>query len=245
MDYFVKTIEKTLADLGGEDKTNPVNGLIASLCHSEDVVSAEPTQVLKKASKGGKGAKQQHGQGKKAAAAIIEETNAKALASALHEEVLCIRNSKSNLLGVVCQITLPQARGILLVEILSSCFKTLPANKGLLYEAFWALEQVGLPTVSAPPIGRGVILRGVADSKLVCDDLDAAKKLVAKVQKFIRDDPEFVRVQMVDMSQSLPPLGKFEAFSKTSCKWEDWMIRVVSWLEAGDDHAFCACTIQC
>lgn len=159
-----------------------------------------------------------------------ERNAAEQYAKRLHDEVVQIRNSKRDLLDIVGQIKLPQARAILLVQILANAYKLYEKSKDkrLLYEAYWALEGLELPKEKAPKVMDDKVIL-VKDPSLVYDNLPSVDDIVAKARKIIMSDPDLIRVQLVEMYDSLPPLSKFSF----GFKLDLWQKRVLTWIDAG------------
>lgn len=215
---FFETITASLIHLEPATSFNPADAWLAELSRRKEVTEE---QVVKK---------------KKKVDELREKNTAEQYARRLYNEVVQIRNSKSNLLEIVHQIKLPQARAILLVQILAAALKTFEKSKDkrLLYETYWALEGMDLPTERAPKVADDrVILARVKDSSLVYDTPAAVEELIAKARKVISRDSDLIRVQLVDMSDSLPPLSKFSF----GFKLDVWQIRVLTWIDAGISHA--------
>eukprot|EP00601_Ochromonadales_sp_CCMP2298_P018711 CAMPEP_0173320502 /NCGR_PEP_ID=MMETSP1143-20121109/28852_1 /TAXON_ID=483371 /ORGANISM="non described non described, Strain CCMP2298" /LENGTH=323 /DNA_ID=CAMNT_0014264073 /DNA_START=121 /DNA_END=1089 /DNA_ORIENTATION=- len=156
-------------------------------------------------------------------------------------EVTRIRNSKKNLLDILRDIRVPKARAILIIQILSSAFDEYKKSgeKKLLYETLWAVAAIQdtIPTEKAPgPLKDSDIL--VRDPSLVCDDPLAAEKLLKKARKVMGQETDMVRLQLVEMSDSLPPLTKFNY----GLRLDAWQKRVLAWIDAGKSVIICAPT---
>lgn len=216
---FFETITSSLVHLEPAASFNPVDAWLAELSRRKELTD-------KQQEKNEKGKKQQ----KKKVDELREKNTAEQTAKRLHDEVVQIRNSKRNLLDVVGQIKLPQARAILLVQILATAYKQYEKNKDkrLLYEAYWALEGVELPTERAPKVQDEKVLL-VKDSSLVYDNLANVEEIIQKAKKVISRDSDLIRVQLVEMSDSLPPLSRFSF----GFRLDVWQMRVLTWIDAG------------
>jgi hypothetical protein len=138
----------------------------------------------------------------------------------LVSEITKIRNtSRNELVNIIRDIKIKQARAVLFIQILYVAYdsykegkKAGMSNKKLLYEALWAIEEISpLPEFNAPkPTNPADILPGrVSNSGLVYDDFASVKKLQASAKQVMLKETDLRRLQLVDMSDSLPPLSKF------------------------------------
>ena len=156
-------------------------------------------------------------------------------------EVTRIRNSKKNLMDILREIKLPDARAILIIQILRKGYDDFKKNgdKKLLYETLWAIEGAShiLPTCNAPqPLDEKSVL--VRDASLVYDDYAEVERLLKKCKKIMQQESDLVRLQLVEMSDSLPPLTKFNF----GLRLDPWQKRVLAWIDAGKSVVICAPT---
>eukprot|EP01031_Cornospumella_fuschlensis_P034959 gene34959-42335_t len=220
---FFEGITSSLLHLEPATSFNPVDAWTAELQRRRE--QAERSQQDKAAAESGGGKKS-----RKKVDEMRERNLAEQYAKRLAEEVMRIRNSKRTLLDIVSQVKLPPARAILLVQILHMAYKQFEASKEkrLLYEVVWALEGVELPDEPAPrPQDKKLLL--VKDGSLVYDNLKDVEELLAKARKVLQRESDLVRVQLVEMSDSLPPLSRFSF----GFKLDDWQVRVLTWIDAG------------
>ena len=120
------------------------------------------------------------------------------------KEVTRVRNSKKNLLGILRDIKIPDARAILIIQILKNAYEDYKKSgeKKLLFETLWAIEDAvlkgSLPTCSAPkPLDDKSVL--VKDPSLVYDDYGEVEKL----RKVMSQESDMIKLQLVEMSDSL------------------------------------------
>eukprot|EP00598_Pedospumella_elongata_P005679 CAMPEP_0184977194 /NCGR_PEP_ID=MMETSP1098-20130426/7922_1 /TAXON_ID=89044 /ORGANISM="Spumella elongata, Strain CCAP 955/1" /LENGTH=1647 /DNA_ID=CAMNT_0027500153 /DNA_START=145 /DNA_END=5088 /DNA_ORIENTATION=- len=156
-------------------------------------------------------------------------------------EITRIRNSKKNLIDILRDIKLPDARAVLIIQILRKGYDDFKKNgdKKLLYETMWAIEGAShaLPTVNAPqPLDEKSVL--VRDATLVYDDYAEVERLLKKCRKIMQQESDLVRLQLVEMSDSLPPLTKFNF----GLRLDPWQKRVLAWIDAGKSVVICAPT---
>jgi len=171
-------------------------------------------------------------------------------AKKLFAEVVRIRNTRKErepLLEKIREVKLPEARAILLVEILSVAYNKYSDSKALedkklIYETLWALDDVVLPGSPAPAVPPGevkscILLR---DYGLVFDSLQRVDKLLASCRKIRSSETHqsLVALQLNEMSDSLPPLSKFTF----GFKLDAWQKRVLRWIDAGRSVVICAPT---
>jgi hypothetical protein len=172
---------------------------------------------------------------------IKENSTEKAAAKKLNAEVTRIRNTKKNLIELLREIRIPEARAILIVQILRKAYDdfTKTQDKKLLFETMWAIDSNpgALPTTNAPkPLDDKAVL--VRDSSLVYDDYAEVEKLLKKCRKIMSQESDMVRLQLVEMSDSLPPLTKFNF----GLRLDPWQKRVLTWIDAGKSVVICAPT---
>lgn len=124
------------------------------------------------------------------------------------KEVTRVRNSKKNLLGILRDIKIPDARAILIIQILKNAYEDYKKSgeKKLLFETLWAIEDAvlkgSLPTCSAPkPLDDKSVL--VKDPSLVYDDYGEVEKLLKKARKVMSQESDMIKLQLVEMSDSL------------------------------------------
>lgn len=156
-------------------------------------------------------------------------------------EVTRIRNSKKNLMDILREIKIPDARAILIVQILRKAYDDYQKTqeKKLLYETMWAIESSpgSLPTTKAPqPLDSKSVL--VKDPSLVYDDYAEVERLLRKCRKIMQAESDMIRLQLVEMSDSLPPLTKFNF----GLRLDPWQKRVLAWIDAGKSVVICAPT---
>ena len=119
-----------------------------------------------------------------------------------------MRNSKKNLLGILRDIKIPDARAILIIQILKNAYEDYKkgGEKKLLFETLWAIEDAvrkgSLPTCNAPkPLDDKSVL--VKDPSLVYDDYSEVEKLLKKARKVMSQESDMIKLQLVEMSDSL------------------------------------------
>jgi hypothetical protein len=151
-------------------------------------------------------------------------------------EVTRIRNSKANLLSLLREVKIPDSRMILYIQILKNAYDEFSKNqnnlkyKKLLYEVVWALNEMDLPQMNAPqPLDKKLLAPNIKDHSLVYDNYKDAFSLLKSANKLIAKEEDLIRLQLVDMSDSLPPLSKFSS----GFKLDPWQKRVLTWIDAG------------
>lgn len=135
------------------------------------------------------------------------------------------------------------ARRVLIVEILK---KALENDKKKLsyedtYEALWAVEKIGYPRdFTAPkPSKSADLMVPERDSRLVYDNVDHVQSCVEEAKKKMEQDRErMIEIQLVKMSDRLPPLSKFTF----GYSLDPWQKRVLRWIDAGRSVLICAPT---
>ncbi len=158
-------------------------------------------------------------------------------------EVTKIRNSKGNLLGILKDVKIADARVILYVQILKNAFDDFNKTrnnikaKKLLYEIVWALNEMGLPSLNAPKPADNKLLN-TRDPSLVYDNYKDAEALLKAGNKLMAEEEDLIKLQLVEMSDSLPPLSKFSS----GFKLDNWQKRVLTWIDAGKSVVICAPT---
>lgn len=172
---------------------------------------------------------------------IKENTAEKNAAKKLNAEVTRIRNSKKNLLDILRDIRIPEARAILIVQILRKAYDeySKTQDRKLLFETMWAIESNpgALPTTNAPkPMDEKAVL--ARDPSLVYDDYAEVERLLKKCRKIVAQESDVIRLQLVEMSDSLPPLTKFNF----GLRLDPWQKRVLAWIDAGKSVVICAPT---
>eukprot|EP00596_Hydrurales_sp_CCMP1899_P009618 CAMPEP_0119034286 /NCGR_PEP_ID=MMETSP1177-20130426/1284_1 /TAXON_ID=2985 /ORGANISM="Ochromonas sp, Strain CCMP1899" /LENGTH=1580 /DNA_ID=CAMNT_0006991613 /DNA_START=41 /DNA_END=4783 /DNA_ORIENTATION=- len=151
-------------------------------------------------------------------------------------DITRIRNSKNSLYSLLGSIRKSKTRLVLMVEIMKKAFDN--NEKELVYEALWAIEEVGILEFDAPQPGNERDIFGVRDPSLVYDKFSNVEKLLDKVHKLKSKEKDMVKLQLLDMSNSLPPLSKFTyGFSL-----DPWQRRVLKWIEADKNVIICAPT---
>jgi hypothetical protein len=65
-----------------------------------------------------------------------------------------------------------------------------------------------------------------------------AFSLLKKANKILENEEDLIRLQLVDMSDALPPLSKFSS----GFKLDEWQKRVLTWIDAGKSVIICAPT---
>lgn len=162
-------------------------------------------------------------------------------AKSLLLEVTRVRNSKANLLKLVRDIKMPEARAALMVEILQSAYETVykkTGDKKLLFETLWAIEGIELSDFNIPrpvDVGRTIFVK---DYSLVYDNYKNVKKLLQESRTIMKQEKDLVYTQLVEMSDSLPPLSVFSF----GFKLDKWQKRVLRWIDSGKSVVICAPT---
>lgn len=149
------------------------------------------------------------------------------------KEVTRVRNSKKNLLGILRDIKIPDARAILIIQILKNAYEDYKkgGEKKLLFETLWAIEDAvrkgSLPTCNAPkPLDDKSVL--VKDPSLVYDDYSEVEKLLKKARKVMSQESDMIKLQLVEMSDSL-----------VSC-CTNWPLIMLATIELNsDDDGYC------
>ena len=176
---------------------------------------------------------------KKVADKIKEDNDEKMRVDGILAEITRIRNCKKNLTPLIRDMKTQEGRIVLLVELLNIAFSTAiekRVNEAFheAYEILWAIEAVGLIDFDAPwPDKKKVDYKTVFpqkredDIKLVYDKYRDAQKLVAKVQAHRSDRDDLIKLQLTVMSNSLPPLSKYNF----DFKLDDWQKKALQWIE--------------
>jgi len=197
--------------------------------------AAEAAADLKAA--GGK-AKKATKEKEKTTAEKIQERNAEEKKrEKLVAEVTRIRNTKNNLKSLLREVSTVDARRVLIVEILKRAIDD--GNREGMYEALWAVDEIGLSEFNAPqPLNPRDLIVPAKQSELTYDDYKAAAAIVKKARKIMESESDMIRVQLVEMADSLPPLSKFTF----GYSLDPWQKRVLRWIDAGRSVLICAPT---
>eukprot|EP00600_Ochromonadales_sp_CCMP1393_P002111 CAMPEP_0174983034 /NCGR_PEP_ID=MMETSP0004_2-20121128/16887_1 /TAXON_ID=420556 /ORGANISM="Ochromonas sp., Strain CCMP1393" /LENGTH=1782 /DNA_ID=CAMNT_0016235177 /DNA_START=1 /DNA_END=5349 /DNA_ORIENTATION=+ len=170
------------------------------------------------------------------------ENSAKKARERFVDEVTRIRNSKNKLLDILKEIKIPDARAILIVQILKNAYDTYKSSgdKKLLFETMWAIDSntsYSIPTTDAPMTkNKKAIL--VQDPSLVYDSYAAVEKLLNKARSVMSKEADKIKLQLVEMSDTLPPLTRFTF----GLRLDPWQKRVLAWIDAGKSVVICAPT---
>eukprot|EP01034_Spumella_vulgaris_P027120 gene27121-33797_t len=225
---FFATVSQILVNLEPGTTFNPADVWQAELERDEDKLRADKEALVTKKSEKLSGADK-----------IRASTKVASAAKKLLLEVTRIRNSKNSLLSIIRDIRIPEARAILIVEILKQAYADYKKNgdKKILYEALWAIDSIEIPNMKAPAVAdKKSIL--VKDSSLVYDDFADVEKLLTSARKVMATEKDMIQLQLVEMYDSLPPLSKFTF----GFKLDPWQKRVLRWIDAGKSVLICAPT---
>ena len=167
----------------------------------------------------------------------VETNKAKKAQEKLVAEVTRIRNTKNHLKSLLREISSIDARRVLIVEILKRAMDD--NNKEALYEAMWAIDECGLTDFNAPqPLNPRDLIVPAKQADLVYDEYSKTLACVKRAKKIMESESDLIRVQLVEMADSLPPLSKFTyGFSL-----DPWQKRVLKWIDAGRSVLICAPT---
>jgi hypothetical protein len=158
------------------------------------------------------------------------------------KQVTRIRNKKRDLYSLVKELKSKEARRVLLVELLKNEIDNVDKKKSpksKVFEILWAIEELGVTNFNAPqPSSKGQIFPDVRDSSLVYDNFANATSLIDKAVKLRHQEKDMIRMQLIDMCDSLPPLSKLTY----GFKLDAWQKRSLRWIEEGKSILICAPT---
>lgn len=235
---FVSNVNKILMTLAPSSTFNPTIAWDSAKKKEAEAEAkaAEEAAAELKASKQKKG-KEKEKEKMKAGEKIQEKNIAEKARENFVKEVTRIRNTKSNLKSLLREISNLDARRVLIVEILKRALDD--NNREALFEALWAVDEVGLSEFNAPqPANVRELIVPIKQSDLVYDDYSKTLACLKKARAIMDKEADMIRVQLVDMSDCLPPLSKFTfGFSL-----DPWQKRVLKWIDAGRSVLICAPT---
>lgn len=100
-----------------------------------------------------------------------------------------------------------------------------------IFEIYWAIEEIGLLKFDVP--------RKEDDVDLIYDSFDKkVKPLIDQAKSILAQEKDLIKFQLVDMSNTLPPLSKYHF----SYKLDEWQKRAIRWIESGKSVIICAPT---
>lgn len=186
--------------------------------------------------KGGKKGKEAAAPKLTKAEQIVADNTRKIADKELVADITRIRNSKNSLYSLLSEIKASKPRLVLMVEILK---KALDANeREAVFEALWAIEEVGIQEFDAPKPASDRDIFGVRDSSLVYDDYSMVEKVMKEARKLKSKEKDMIRLQLIDMTDSLPPLSKFSH----GFRLDPWQKQVLRWIDDGQSVVICAPT---
>ena len=223
---FVSTVTQILLHLAPASAFNPCHILDQEEAAEKAMIAEELKRIAESTDKvSAKKGKEKETKISKADQIVADNTRKMSDADFLGD-VTRIRNSKHCLMTLLGQIRLPKTRLVLMVEILRKAFDA--NEKDVVFEALWAIEEVGIQKFDAPQPTNDRDIFGVKDPSLVYDKFANVEKLLEKVRKLKSKEKDMVKLQLLEMSDSLPPLSKFTH----GYKFDPWQRR-------GDDAAEC------
>lgn len=201
---FVATIPQILLHLAPASAFNP-NQIWIQEQAKEAALALEAQQTA--VAETNKGAKKSKVTEVKKADKMKEANTKKMGDESFVADITRIRNSKNSLYSLLGSIRNSKTRLVLMVEIMKKAYDN--NEKELVYEALWAIEEVGFLEFDAPQPTNERDIFGIRDPSLVYDKYTNVQKLLVLVKKLKSKEKDMIKLQLLDMSNSLPPLSKF------------------------------------
>lgn len=201
---FVATVPQILLHLAPASAFNP-NQIWIQEQAKEAALALEAQQTA--VAEANKGAKKSKVIEVKKADKMKEANTKKMVDESFVADITRIRNSKNSLYTLLGSIRNSKTRLVLMVEIMKKAYDN--NEKELVYEALWAIEAVGILEFDAPQPTNERDIFGIRDPSLVYDKYTNVQKLLVLVNKLKSKEKDMIKLQLLDMSNSLPPLSKF------------------------------------
>eukprot|EP01038_Epipyxis_sp_PR26KG_P005470 gene5470-7573_t len=167
---------------------------------------------------------------------LIEQNKEKIAKEKFAAEVTRIRNciyssskeeTQTKLIGLIRSTKIPKARAVLVIEILKFAYSKLyetTGDKKLLFETLWAIDGPDIEVIDfkIPEPAPGA-------KSLVYDDFKSVESLLRRANRVRDQESDLIRLQLVEMSDCLPPLTKF-TFGHSL---DPWQKKVLRWIDDG------------